>query len=71
MTRPFIGHITLAYIEQNLTKNQKDHLIDVVSEINESLARQDNYFFISGTGLRRYHHLAEFIKQDNYPVYQF
>jgi hypothetical protein len=71
MTRPFIGHITLAYIEQNLTKNQKDHLAGVIIEINETLAEEDNYFFISGAGLRRYHHLAEFIKQENYPVYQF
>jgi 2'-5' RNA ligase len=71
MTRPFIGHITLAYVEQNLNKNQKEHLADVVTEINEALAKEDNYFTISATGLRRYHHLAEFIKQDNYPVYQF
>ena len=70
MTRPFIGHITLAYIEHNLNKNQKDHLADVINGINETLAEEDNYFFISVTGLRRYHHLAEFIKQDNYPVHQ-
>lgn len=70
MTRPFIGHITLTYIEQSLNKNQKDHLAKVTNEINRTLAAEENYFFISVTGLRRYHHLAEFIKQDNYPVYQ-
>ena len=70
MTRPFIGHITLAYIEQNLNKNQKDHLADVINELNEVLEDEENYFSISFTGLRRYYHLAEFIKQDNYPVYQ-
>ena len=69
MTRPFIGHITLMYIEQNLTKNQKDHLADVINELNETLAEEENYFYISGTDLRRYHHLAEFIKQDNYPIH--
>jgi len=69
MTRPFIGHITLIYIEQNLTKNQKDHLADVVNELNETLAEEENYFYISVTGLRKYHHLAEFIKQDSYPVH--
>jgi 2'-5' RNA ligase len=69
MTRPFIGHITLAYIEHSLNKNQKEHLAEVICEINETLAAEDNYFYISQTGLRRYHHLAEFIKQDNYPVY--
>jgi len=68
MTRPFIGHITLAYIEHLLNKNQKDHLATVINEINESLSQERNYFNISNTGLRRYHHLAEFIKQDSYPV---
>ncbi len=70
MTRPFIGHITLAYIEQSLNKNQKDHLGEVVNEINEGLAAGEYYFNIAKTGLRRYHHLAEFLKQDNYPNYQ-
>lgn len=69
MTRPFIGHITLTYIEQNLTKNQKDHLADVINEVNETLTDEENYFYISHTGLRRYYHLAEFIRQDNYPVH--
>jgi hypothetical protein len=69
MTRPFIGHITLAYIEHVLNKNQKEHLATVINEINESLSGEKNYFNISKTGLRRYHHLAEFIKQDNYPTY--
>jgi hypothetical protein len=71
MTRPFIGHITLTYIEQNLIKNQKEHLAGVIREINESLAIEDNYFNIAVTGLRRYHHLADFMKKDNYPVHQF
>ncbi len=70
MTRPFIGHITLAYIEQPLNKNQKDNLAEVINDLNKALANEENHFSISTTGLRRYHHLAEFIKQDNYPVYQ-
>jgi len=69
MTRPFIGHITLTYIEHNLNKNQKDHLAVVINELNETLSDEENYFTISNTGLRRYHHLAEFIKQDNYPAH--
>jgi len=69
MTRPFIGHVTLAYIEHTPNKNQKDHLATVVNEMNEALAQENNYFNISTTGLRRYHHLAGFIKQDNYPTY--
>jgi len=69
LTRPFIGHITLSYIEHSLNKNQKEHLAEVINEINESLSAGENYFYISRAGLRRYHHLAEFTRQDNYPVY--
>jgi hypothetical protein len=69
MTRPFIGHITLAYIEHNLNKNQRNHLADVINEINAKLEHEKLYFNITKTGLRRYYHLAEFIKQDNFPVY--
>ncbi len=69
MTRPFIGHITLAYIEHGLNKNQKDQLAIVINEINESLSEEENYFYIHNTGLKRYHHLAEFIGKDNYPFH--
>jgi hypothetical protein len=73
MTRPFIGHITLGYIEQKLNKNQKGHLATIINEINEGVRSniKKNYFLISNTGLRRYDHLAEFCNADNYPVYQF
>ncbi len=70
MTRPFIGHITLTYIEHSLNKNQKDQLAIVVNEINESISNEKLYFNITNTGLRRYHHLAEFIKQANYPDFK-
>ena len=69
MTRPFIGHITLSYIEHVPNKNQKEHLATVINEINESLENEDNYFMIANTALKRYYHLAEFIKQDNYPSF--
>ncbi|WCT14614.1 DUF1868 domain-containing protein [Mucilaginibacter jinjuensis] len=73
MTRPIIGHITLAYIEQKLNKNQKEYLATIINEINEDVRSKNkkNYFLISNTGLRRYDHLAEFCNADNYPVYQF
>jgi len=70
MTRPFIGHVTLTYIEHSLNKNQKDQLATVVTEINESLSGEKLYFNIGRSGLRRYHHLAEFLKQDNYPDFK-
>jgi 2'-5' RNA ligase len=70
MTRPFIGHITLAYIEHSLNKNQKDHLAEVINEINEGLKSEEIYFNLTHTGLKRYHHLAEFIRLDHYPSFK-
>lgn len=68
-TRPFIGHITLAYVEQDLDTTQREHLAAVISTMNESI-RQKNYCFsLSGTGLRRYDHLAEFRREDTYPAH--
>ena len=39
MTRPFIGHITLAYIERELGSDDKKKLAAVVNDINENLSR--------------------------------
>jgi hypothetical protein len=71
MTRPFIGHITLAYAEQKLNKNQRDHMANTINEINAQVFSKKHYFLISNTGLRRYDHLAEFNNAPNFPVYQF
>lgn len=71
MTRPFIGHITLAYIEQKLNKNQKEHLATTINELNEGIRQHKHYFLISNTGLRKYDHLAEFQNQEHFPVYHF
>jgi hypothetical protein len=71
MTRPFIGHITLAYAEQKLNKNQREHLANTVNEINTQIFSKRRYFLISNTELRRYEHLAEFRSEPNYPVYHF
>jgi hypothetical protein len=71
MTRHFVGHITLAYIERELNPSQKYRLAMAVNSINEDLKNEDNYFTITSTEFRRYYHLAEFIKQDDYPVFHF
>jgi hypothetical protein len=71
MTRPFIGHITLAYIETELTLQEKAKLSTVVKGMNEKLRDSSYYFLISGAELRRYHHLAEFKTQSSYPTFNF
>jgi hypothetical protein len=69
MTRPFIGHITLAYIEADLTTRQRSALAAAVHNINRSLGDDLPAFNLSLTGLRRYHHLSAFLREDDYPQY--
>jgi hypothetical protein len=69
MTRPFIGHITVAYIEVDLTTRQRSALAVAVHNINRSLGDALPVFNQSLTGLRRYHHLSAFLREDDYPQY--
>jgi 2'-5' RNA ligase len=71
MTRPFIGHVTLAYIESELNEKQTSVLSESIIEINSKWQHKPSYFHISYTELRRYHHLAEFLRPVNYPRYNF
>lgn len=67
MTRPFIGHITLTYFEADFTDSEKENLGTVINEINQKLVEEENIFYINSTSLRRFHHLAEFLTEKNYP----
>jgi hypothetical protein len=71
MTRPFIGHITLAYIETDLTGQQRQQLAAAVHALNGQLKEVEPVFSISSTGLRRYEHLSSFRRKDNFPRYHF
>jgi len=71
MTRPFIGHITLAYIERDLTPADRTQLAVAVNRINRELDKTPLLFRIAQTELRRYHHLAAFLTDDGYPVFHF
>lgn len=67
MTRPFIGHITLAYIERDLDARQRKTLAAAVYDINRQWPAST--FNLSLTGLRRYHHLSAFHREADYPRY--
>jgi hypothetical protein len=71
MTRPFIGHITLAYIERDLTGQQRQQLAEAVHALNRQLKAVEPIFSIFSTGLRRYEHLSSFLRKDNFPRYHF
>lgn len=70
-TRPFIGHVTLAYLGADLTAGQREELAASVHVINRHLETAPPLFRLSLTGLRRYHHLSAFVREDGYPHYQF
>jgi hypothetical protein len=70
-TRPFIGHITLAYLETELSKPEKTRLVETCAAINQRLTDEPLYFTISTTELRSYPHLADFQTKEGYPVYSF
>jgi hypothetical protein len=71
MTRPFIGHLTLAYIETELNHRQREQLATAVNAINTGLEARAPGFNLSITGLRRYHHLSSFFRNEDYPRYHF
>lgn len=70
MTRPFIGHITLTYIEHPLSEQEKQHLANTILALNEQLTKEENYFYLSNTTLRQYDNLGTFNTQKNYPSIQ-
>jgi hypothetical protein len=71
MTRPFIGHITLVYLEKNIDLFQRDRLAAVVNQINGRMKNGTSQFKFSIAELRRYQHLAQFTRASHYPVHLF
>ncbi len=59
-TRPFIGHVTLAYLESEPGDSERARLVAVIGEINRGLARRELLFAMPRAELRAYDHLAEF-----------
>ena len=66
-TRPFIGHITMAYIESNLSEEGKEHLIDICYRINQSLETENLHFYIDKTSLHSYNDLSCFHSGSDFP----
>lgn len=66
-TRPFIGHITLAYIERPLSSTEGEELVQRIIQVNDGLAAEPIAFYMPEAKLHRYQHLAEFIPGADYP----
>ncbi|WP_373492696.1 DUF1868 domain-containing protein [Aquiflexum sp.] len=71
-TRPFIGHITLAYFGRELlTAQQKNDLVNVCQDINQSWLGQEPEFFMTQAALRQYDDLSAFNMLPDLPIYKF
>lgn len=69
-TRPFIGHITVAYIETLLDQPARARLVDIAQTTNRLLASRDVRFYLPTAELRAYDHLAEFKALPGLPSYR-
>ena len=68
-TRPFIGHVTLAYVEADLEFTRREALAAAAHELNREFFSGPSFFPFEGTELRRYDHLSEFKGDPTYPRY--
>lgn len=66
-TRPFIGHVTLAYLESTLTPHEADALVEGIVRINHDLRQQRIDMQMPWAELRRYDNLSDFIPHPSYP----
>lgn len=70
-TRPFIGHITLAYIEDGLTDKERAQLATVCADVNEKMKNNPLHFTMKQVALMQYDGLSYFHYRNEYPVYRF
>lgn len=70
-TRPFIGHITFAYIGKSLNEEQKNGLITYLRELNEEISKKELIFEMSVTELRTYENLSSFAFEPHFPFFHF
>lgn len=71
LTRPFIGHITYAYVGLELTDIEKAELADILNDINSEIINTNIIFKISLTELRYFKNLSKFYKTPDYPSFSF
>jgi hypothetical protein len=59
-TRPFVGHITLAYLGRAISHPEKEQLVAAVNKANAYMAGQEPVFHMASAELRAYADLAKF-----------
>lgn len=67
-TRPFIGHITLAYVEDTLDGDAKSKLTEGIHQLNQRIKQQKLTLEMPVARLHRYETLSHFRTQPDYPA---
>lgn len=70
-TRPFIGHVTLMYVDGDFNEEEKFQLGEICAYVNKTLESRSLIFKITKAELRSYQDLSAFERQPHYPVYSF
>ncbi len=67
-TRPFIGHVTLAYLEADLEESEQTLLAEGIAKLNTRLGKRSLVMEMPQAELRRYDTLSAFISEPHYPT---
>jgi 2'-5' RNA ligase len=71
LSRPFIGHITLAYLTRELSVKEKKALAENIVELSNKIREANLVFHIDKCELRQYNNLSAFNANPDFPVYKF
>lgn len=69
--RNFCGHISLYYIEQDLSGNEKAMLTEILQNINRRFFQSPLPYRITRAEVRKFENFLKFYRNDNWPIYRF
>lgn len=67
-TRPFIGHLTLSYIERDIDSSARQKLVECIVALNEQIKTQSIIVELPHARLHKYADLSAFHTFDNFPA---
>ncbi len=70
-TRPFIGHITFAYLGKELTDSSRKELAETLANINSMIQHMNIFYRISLAELCYFKNLSHFHKEPSFPTFSF
>jgi len=70
-TRPFVGHITLAYLGREISGKERIALAKTINDINSTIDFSEAVFHIDNAELRSYTDLSCFQSKPEYPHFKF